>query len=118
MYGLFDQLCFPKKGSEIIEKAKGLADRIESKIEERKRVISKLAEQLGITDVGSALMRAEDIGLELSAENSVAHSKMLDNRSKATKEREELRKLKMVIRNLPADKTFDLKYEALDYFGF
>lgn len=114
----FNQLVFPKSGSDIVAKAVQKAEKIEAKITERKRVVGDMAKSLGITNVEDALLRAEDLGLELNAEDQVVHSKMLSNRSKAQKENEELRRLQMLIRNLPPDQSFDLSFDALSYFGF
>lgn len=113
-----EELRFPKTGAEVVEKAKLRIEKLEAKLENRKRFIAEQAKELGIASVEDALTRAEDLGIELSPENSIVHSKMLNNVNKSKKERAEIEQLEMIVRNLPLDQTFELKFDSLQYFGF
>jgi hypothetical protein len=116
---LLDQLSFPKSGEQIIEKAKAKLARLTARQDERNKTVAALAQQLGIESVEEALTRADELDNSLaSPEDSVAHSKLQGLASRAKRVREEILQLEMVVRNLPHGKTFDLKFEALKYFGF
>lgn len=115
----FSKLSFPKTGEEIKKQAEEKIEKLQAKIEERKRLIAEHAAQLGIESVEDALTRAEELGLELTdAEDQVAHTKMLSNRSRAKEEQSEIRQLEMLVRNLPDDETYKLDFDSLQYFGF
>lgn len=114
----FNQLRFPKTGVEIKAKAQEKIKKLQAKIDERKHFIADQAEKLGITSVEAALTRAEEIGFDLNAEDQIAHSKLMVNRNKSKAEQGEVRELEMIVRNLPDDRSFNLEFDALRYFGF
>lgn len=110
---------FLKTGAEIKEKAKLLVEKRRAKVEERKRLVAEQAKALGIESVEDALTRAEEIGLELTdPDQNIAHSKMLSNRSKVKEEQAEIRQLETLIRNLDEDRSFELTFDDLEYYGF
>lgn len=114
----FGKLTFEKTGREIKDKIAAKVDSLENKVEARKKIIADQAKALGISSVEEALTRAEEIGISLSDENRVVHSKMLSNTSRVKDESREIRQLKMAHRNLDDKRTFELDFDSLEYYGF
>jgi trehalose-6-phosphate synthase len=109
---------FPKKGSEIKEKAKKKIEQLKAKVETRRTMISEQAAALGIKSVEEALTRMEEFGHKPEVEDQVAFSKIVSNRNKVKSEWDEIEKLKLLARNLPDDGEYKLDFAALEYFGF
>jgi hypothetical protein len=109
---------FPKTGREVICAASAKIAKLTLKIGERKKHVRDQAKALGLESVEDALLKAENLGMNLSVEDSIVHTKMLNNREKARAEQEELEKLEILVRNLPEDAEINLDFDTLEYFGF
>lgn len=119
-HGNYVELHFTKKGSEIVQKSEVLAGKLREMIEVRKeRIRSVCAEKNlkpedlvgGIQDLSYANktqmgLKVGDLG-ELQAESQVLNG-----------EKAQLKKLELIIRNLPAEKEFNLSFDLLRYLGF
>lgn len=122
-YGSFDSLKFPKKGEAIIAKAKALRFQLQTKIDEREGRIRDAASEAGMKDAGDVFMSLQTIadgstgGGDINMTVGLA-AKIKGELAEMNREREEVKKLNMIINNLPSDQTFELGFDELEYFGF
>lgn len=127
-YGNFGSLSFPKTGLQIVEKADALRTRLESKMKEREERIRKAAAEMGLKDAGDVLMSMQSIANGESAYGNAGAANlnltvglaanMKGEINELNKERAEAEKLRLIIENLPRNKTFKLCFEELTYFGW
>jgi len=118
----FGQLEFPKTGAEIVERVHAKAEALKVKLADREKALDMQLKDAGLTDTMSLLLNVDDLlhGEAMSSANTPSDVKVRIQNivRKVRDEREELERLNLVIRNLPKDKTFDLSFGALTYFGF
>jgi hypothetical protein len=121
-YGNFDNLAFPKTGSEIKTKAAGLRVQLLEKVEERKKRIQGLATEMALTDPVEVLMNLDELIKNTSSNTAgatVGNKAALQREVAARKsELEEIGKLDLIVRNLPESESFKLSFQELTYFGF
>jgi hypothetical protein len=122
-YGDFASLEFPKKGREIVTKAKALSARLGKKIKEREKRIRDAAKEAGMKDAGDVLLSLQSIAEGSSNAGDVnmnvgLAAKLKGELAEMNKERTEVDRLRLIIENLPPKGTFSLKFDELRYFEF
>ena len=117
-HGSFESLSFPKKGSEIIERAKANharnVDRISSKKEELKDLCDKYK-----LDVVALVTEVEEYITSNTAmvpSGEVAKLRVVGQQVSAAQS--ENKRLTLIINNLPAGTEFNLTFDELQYFKF
>lgn len=117
----FDQLSFPKKGSEIETAALEKIEELKKNLNRREIMLRELLAEQGWNDAADFVMSLDNLlRNNLSGEGvpSEAKAKLQSLAQKVQKERKELEQLSVVIRNIPREREFDLSFDALEYFGF
>lgn len=121
-YGHFENLTFPKTGTEIKTKAAGLRVQLQEKVEERKKRIQGLATEMSLTDPVEVLMNLDELSHNThsnTAGATVGNKAALQREVAARKsELDEIGNLDLIIRNLPDSESFKLSFQELTYFGF
>ena len=120
MSRVFENLEFPKKGAEIVEKAEVKLGQLREKIAGREALLSDLAKELKLESAVDVLVHADDLDNRVTnaAGSSAEKAKLRNALGKLREEREICQELEMLIRNLPREETFRLTFESLQYFGF
>jgi hypothetical protein len=120
MSRVFENLEFPKKGSEIVAKAEAKLGTLREKIQGREEILADLAKELKLETAVDVLIHADDLDNRVtnSAGSSAEKAKLRNALGKLREEREVATELEMLIRNLPKEETFRLTFESLQYFGF
>lgn len=119
-HGVFSALRFPKSGSDIVNKAETKLAQLKAKIKEREEYISQVAEELGLGSAVDVLLHADELDdrMSNSAGTSGDKAKLRNELGKVRREREEVKQLTAVVANLPREQSFELEFDALEYFGF
>jgi acyl carrier protein len=118
MYGEFQSLSFPKKGSEIKIKAEIKAKANKAKIDEKDSSIQKFCKEFEIDSI-KLLTNLDFFRGHSSKEipsQEIEKLKTMAGRSDDLKKENE--KLALIIRNLPENNEYNLTFEELKYFGF
>jgi hypothetical protein len=120
MSRVFENLEFPKKGSEIVIKAEEKLGALRKKIGEREALLADLAKELKLKSAVDVLIHADDLDNRVtnSAGSSAEKAKLRNALGKLREEREIAKELDMLIRNLPKEEEFRLTFESLQYFEF
>jgi hypothetical protein len=120
MSRVFENLEFPKKGAEIVEKAEVKLGQLRGKIAGREELLSDLAKELKLESAVDVLIHADDLDNRMTnaAGTSAEKAKLRNALGKLREEREICKELEMLIRNLPKEETFRLTFESLQYFEF
>lgn len=118
MYGEFQSLSFPKKGSEIKIKAEAKAKANKAKIDEKESSIQKFCKEFEIDPI--KLLTNLDFFRGHSSKDipsqEIEKLKALAQRADELKKENE--KLALIIRNLPENNEYNLTFEELKYFAF
>lgn len=119
-HGVFSALRFPKTGEDIVKQSMDKKERMEQRVKEREEEIASLAKEMGLGSAVDVLIHADELDdrMSNSAGASGDKAKLRNALGKVRREREEIKQLALVIENLPRNQSFDLEFDALEYFGF
>lgn len=114
----FSSLSFPKRGKEIIDRAKAMHKENAAKADEKKKEAEKLCTEYKI-DVLKLL--TEEDGLR-GYSNAVLPSQEMSKLSTLARRihdlQQENKQLELIVGNLPENNEFNLTFDELKYFGF
>ena len=117
----FKNLHFPKEGKAIIEKGRLKVEELKGKLADREKALKEQLTEAGLTDTMDILLNIDDLLNDaVSSANAPSDVKVrLQNIvRKVRDEKAELDRVETMVRNLPKEETFNLSFDALEYFGF
>lgn len=123
-HGDFENLSFPKRGSEILDRVRSMVTERLAKIEERKERIAKSAKEMKLDTSLDVLLKLDELGTGSYSSNqaggiTVGGAAELRGEIVALKSQEqEVERLQAIERNLPPSETFKLSFAEMDFFGF
>lgn len=122
-YGEFESLRFVKTGSQIIEKAQQLREKLGAKVKEREDRIRSVATEAGFKDATDVFLSLQTIADGTSGQGDINMSVGLAGKVKAevgalNEERKEIDRLRLIIENLRPEDEFKLSFPELRYFGW
>lgn len=118
MYGDFASLSFPKRGSDIKQRAGSKLKKLSADIDEKSSQLQQLCEERNLT-IQDMLLDLDSLRGRSSAHMPSADmAKLQQLASRIDEMKKEAARLELILRNLPDNNEYNLTFEELRYFEF